>query len=60
VVATAALDPSEPVLLTDAARLRLGEIGPFRLVPHSPCISAESARELAELLIRLNLEAQGG
>ncbi len=36
------------------------EIGPFRLVPHSPCISAESARALAELLIRLNLEAEDG
>jgi DNA-binding transcriptional regulator YhcF (GntR family) len=58
--AIAALDPSKPVLLTDAARLCLGEVGPFRLVPHSPCISAESARHLAEMLIRLNLEAEGG
>jgi DNA-binding transcriptional regulator YhcF (GntR family) len=56
--AIAALDPSEPLLLTEAARLRLGEIGSFRLVPHSPCISAESARDLAELLIRLNLEVE--
>ncbi|HEV2734649.1 MAG TPA: hypothetical protein VGV85_07410, partial [Longimicrobiaceae bacterium] len=53
--ALAELDPSEPVLLTEAARRRVGErLGTSRLVPHSPCISTESARELAELVIRLN------
>ncbi|MBA4159853.1 MAG: GntR family transcriptional regulator [Gemmatimonadetes bacterium] len=54
----AELDPSEPVLLTEAARHRLGEMSRFTLVPHTPCISARSARELAEILIRLNIEAQ--
>jgi DNA-binding transcriptional regulator YhcF (GntR family) len=54
--AVARLKPSEPVLLTEAARRRLRDIGPWPLVPHSPWISVESARDLAALLIRLNLE----
>jgi DNA-binding transcriptional regulator YhcF (GntR family) len=56
--AIAALDLSEPVLLTEAARRRLGELGPMDLVPHSPCISTQSARELTELLIRLHAEGR--
>lgn len=55
--AVAALDAREPVLLTRAARQGLGDVGLTLLVPHSPTISAESAREIAELVIRLNMEA---
>ncbi|CAN5775618.1 hypothetical protein BH20GEM3_BH20GEM3_11440 [soil metagenome] len=50
-----ALDPEEPVLLTLAARRRLGETPLQSLLPHSPTISPQSARELAELLVRLNV-----
>ncbi len=57
--AVAALDPFQPVILTDAAHRRLGNMSRSELVPHSPCISAESAQTVAELLIRLNLEAEG-
>jgi DNA-binding transcriptional regulator YhcF (GntR family) len=56
--AVAALDPAEPVLLTRAARRRLGDLDFPRLVPHSPTLSPESARELSEIIIRLNLEAE--
>ncbi len=56
--AVAALDPVEPVLLTRAARRRLGDLDFPRLVPHSPTLSPESARELSEIIIRLNLEAE--
>jgi len=52
----AALDPSEPVLLTRAARQRLGEVGFPLVFPHSPTISSNSALEIVEFLIRLNLE----
>lgn len=54
--AVAGLDPSGPVLLTEAARRRLRDVSPWPLVPHSPWMSVASARELAGLLIRLNLE----
>jgi hypothetical protein len=50
-----ALDPEEPVLLTLAARRLLGETPLQSLLPHSPTISPQSARELAELLVRLNV-----
>lgn len=56
--AVARLVPSEPVLLTEAARRRLRDVGPWPLVPHSPWISVESARDLAGLVIRLNLEGK--
>ena len=52
----AELDPEKPVLLTRAARERLGDLHIDRLLPHSPTISPESDRELAELLIRFNRE----
>lgn len=52
--AVAALDPSEPVLLTRAAHERLGDVDLTLLFPHSPSFSAESARELAEIMIQLN------
>jgi DNA-binding transcriptional regulator YhcF (GntR family) len=56
--AVAELDPSEPVLLTRAAHERLGEVDLTLLFPHAPSFSPESARELAEVLIRLNQEAE--
>lgn len=56
--AVAGLDRSEPVLLTRAARKRLGDIDLPLIAPHSPSFSAESARELMELIIRLNMEAE--
>lgn len=53
----AQLDPSEPVLLTRAARRRLlDDVGLTMLLPHSPTLSFESAREIAEVVIRLNLD----
>jgi len=52
----AQLDPREPVLLTRAARRRLLDDVHLTLVaPHSPTLSVESAQEVAELMIRLNL-----
>ena len=57
--ALAALDPAEPVILTRAARERLGgdDALPPLLLPHSPTFSAHTARELLQLIIRLNLAA---
>lgn len=57
--ARAGLDPSEPVILTRAARAHLGadvQLPPL-LLPHSPTFSAHTARELLQLIIRLNLAA---
>lgn len=54
----AALDRGEPVLITRAARQRLGELDLPLVFPHSPTISANSALEIAEFLIRFNLEAE--
>ena len=56
--AIAKLDPAEPVLLTRAAHERLGDVDLTLLFPHSPSFSPDSARELAEVLIRLNQEAE--
>jgi DNA-binding transcriptional regulator YhcF (GntR family) len=56
----AGLDPDKPVLLTLAARRRLGDILPLNVLPHSPSISPDSARELMKLLIRLNVAAERG
>ncbi|MGI9179015.1 MAG: GntR family transcriptional regulator [Longimicrobiaceae bacterium] len=53
-----ALDPEEPVLLTLAARQRLGATPLRSLLPHSPSISPESGRELTQLLVRLNVAAE--
>jgi DNA-binding transcriptional regulator YhcF (GntR family) len=52
----AALDPDEPVMLTRAARERLPDLPNPLLVPHSPTLSAQTARELLEVLIRLNVD----
>lgn len=56
--AVARLDPSEPVLLTRAARRRLlDDVELPMIVPHSPTLSFGSARELSEMIIRLNLNS---
>ena len=49
--AVAGLDPEEPVLLTRAARSRLGSVDLAMIFPHSPTISPESARVLAAMLV---------
>ena len=56
--AVAELDPREPVLLTRAAHERVGDVTLTLLFPQAPSFSPESARELAEVLIRLNREAE--
>jgi DNA-binding transcriptional regulator YhcF (GntR family) len=54
----AALDGTEPVLLTRAARMTLGPHAALPLLlPHSPTFSPHTARELLGVIIRLNLEA---
>lgn len=54
--AVGALDRTRPVLLTQAARERLGERADFRLVaPLSPSFSPAFARSLLEAVVRLNL-----
>jgi DNA-binding transcriptional regulator YhcF (GntR family) len=57
VEAVAALDPSEPVLLTRAAHEQLGDVDFPLVFPHSPALSPECDRELAEILIRINRDA---
>lgn len=52
--AVAALDPREPVLLTRAARRRLGSVDLPLIFPHSPTISPESARVLATMFAGWN------
>lgn len=56
--AIAELDPDGPVLLTRAAKERLGEPKFTPLVPLAPFIAPESARDIAELMIRLHMEAE--
>lgn len=53
------LGGDEPLILTRAAHNRLGESIPLppMLLPHSPTFSAHTARELLQLIIRLNLNA---
>jgi DNA-binding transcriptional regulator YhcF (GntR family) len=48
--AIADLDPQEPVLLTRAARRRLGNVDVPMIFPHSPTISPDTARLLAAML----------
>ncbi|MDB4950480.1 MAG: regulatory protein GntR, partial [Gemmatimonadetes bacterium] len=55
--ALAALDPAQPVLLTRAAQQRLGGAAMRLLVPISPSFCPTSARPLAPVLIRCNVEA---
>lgn len=56
----ARLDPSRPVLVSEAARKQLSDLPLPRSFPDQPMISPESADELLELLIRLNLEETRG
>lgn len=55
--AVAALDRAEPVLLTRAAQQRLGPAGLRLLVPLSPFLCASGARQVADVLIRHNVQA---
>lgn len=55
-----ALDRSEPVLLTRAAHQRTGDVNLPLVFPHSPTVSADSALQIAEFLIRFNLELAAG
>jgi PAS domain S-box-containing protein len=52
-----ALDRSQPVLLTRAAQQRLGGAGLRLLFPLSPSFCPASARDLAGVLIRCNVQA---
>lgn len=55
--ALAQLDRSEPVLLTRAARrILLDDVELQMIAPHSPTLSFESAHELSEVIIRLNMD----
>ena len=56
--AVAKLDLDRPVLLTRAARQRLGSVSLPMIYPHSPTISLETARVLAALLIRRSLASE--
>jgi DNA-binding transcriptional regulator YhcF (GntR family) len=55
------LAPAEPVLLTRAARRQLldvvDDIAFKTVVPHSPTLSYTSAQEIAEIIVRLNINA---
>ncbi len=52
----ARLDRAEPVLATRAARRMLPDLDLPLLLPRYPSISPESARDLAAIMIRLNLK----
>lgn len=52
------LAADEPVLLTLAAQERLGPHALRPLVPFRPLVSPETAREIAELMIRLHMQRQ--
>ena len=56
--AVASLDRSEPVLMTRAAHQRIGDTDLVLLVPHSPTFAPETARELSEIIIRLNMKPE--
>jgi hypothetical protein len=49
------LDPEEPILLTRAARQILGSAPAPVIYPHSPTLSVETARALANIVVRTNL-----
>lgn len=51
------LDPGTPVLISQAARSRLGDIIPSAISAGTPALARDSAEELAEVLVRSNLEA---
>lgn len=57
----AQLDPDEPVLLTRAAQQRIPKRAVLTpLVPFTPFISPESARQVAEWMVRLHMEREHG
>lgn len=56
----ARLDRSRPVLVSEAARQQLPDLPLPRSFPDQPMIAPESADELLELLVRLNLEEARG
>lgn len=59
--AVAQLDPEEPVLLTRAAQERLPKQAALTaLVPFTPFISPDSARQIAEWMVRLHMESEHG
>lgn len=58
--AVAALDPAEPVLLTRAAQELLPGARMRLLVPVSPFLCASSSREIAEVIVRRNMDAERG
>lgn len=58
--AVAALDPAEPVLLTRAAQELLPGARMRLLVPVSPFLCTSSAREIAEVIVRRNMDAERG
>lgn len=55
--AVARLDRARPVLVSEAARRQLADEDLPRSFPDQPMIAPESADELSELLVRMNLEA---
>ncbi|HEX2091850.1 MAG TPA: GntR family transcriptional regulator, partial [Longimicrobiaceae bacterium] len=52
------LAPKGPILLTRAAAARLDGIAIPSALPHSPTISPQTARELSEVIIHLNLRTE--
>lgn len=52
------LNREEPILLTRAAREALGYSPAPLIFPHSPTLSLETARALAQVIVRLNSEAE--
>ncbi|HEX5869508.1 MAG TPA: GntR family transcriptional regulator [Longimicrobium sp.] len=58
--AVARLDRAQPMLVSEAARNQLADLDLPRSFPDQPMISPESADELMELLVRLNLEQSVG
>lgn len=55
--AVARLDRSRPLLVSEVARRHLADMDLPRSFPDQPMIAPESADELSELLVRMNLEA---
>jgi GntR family transcriptional regulator len=53
----ARLDPDDPILLTRAAHNIIGSSPALTIYPHSPTISAETARMLGGIVVGLNVRA---
>jgi DNA-binding transcriptional regulator YhcF (GntR family) len=52
--AIARLDPDEPILITRAAMQILGSAPASSIYPHSPTLSADTARALSDIVVRTN------